>query len=143
MKFSNSVTIRRPPTEVFAFLSDPANIPKWNYAVTSTRQLTPGPFGMGTRFEQTRSVPRTGVEELEVTEFLPGYRISLQGDIGPLTGTLVYQIDEVAEGSRLTNSADLTARGAPRLLAMFATSRVRKAVDTNLEKLRELLESSD
>ena len=38
MHFANSVTIWRPPNEVFAFLVDPANIPKWNYAIDSARQ---------------------------------------------------------------------------------------------------------
>jgi hypothetical protein len=35
MHFANSVTIRQPPSEVFAFLINPANIPKWNYAIDS------------------------------------------------------------------------------------------------------------
>jgi uncharacterized protein YndB with AHSA1/START domain len=35
MHFANSVTIRRPASEVFAFLTDPANIPKWNCAIDS------------------------------------------------------------------------------------------------------------
>ena len=142
MHFSNSVTIRRPPSEVFAFLADPANIPKWNYAITSTRLITPGRFGVGTRLQQTRRVPRTAVEELEITEFVPDHRIALHGDVGPLTGTLVYQIDHVTEGTRLTNTADLTARGPLRALAPLATGRVSDAVASNLEKLREFLESS-
>jgi Polyketide cyclase / dehydrase and lipid transport len=68
MHFANSVTIRRPPSEVFAFLVDPANIPKWNYAIDSARQVSPGPVGVGTRIQQTRSVPRPTTEELMITE---------------------------------------------------------------------------
>lgn len=142
MQFSNSVTIHRGPSEVFAFLADPANIPKWNYAISATRELTPGPFGVGTRLQQTRSFPRPAVEELEVTEFVPERRMVLRGDVGPLTGTLVYLVEQVPEGTRLTNAADLTGRGPLQLLAPFATGRVREAVAANLEKLRALLESS-
>jgi uncharacterized protein YndB with AHSA1/START domain len=135
------VTIRRPPSEVFAFLADPANIPKWNYAISSTRQVTPGPFGVGTRLQQTRSLPRPAVEELEVTEYVPERRMVLRGDVGPLTGTLVYLVEQVPEGTRLTNAADLSGRGSLQLLAPLATGRVREAVAANLEKLRQLLES--
>ncbi len=142
MQFSNTVTIRRPPSTVFAFLADPGNIPTWNYAISSTRQVTPGRFGVGTRIEQTRSVPRSAVEELVVTEFVAERRIALRGDIGPLTGTLVYQIEAVPEGTRLTNVADLTGRGPLGLLAPLASGPVRQAVAANLEKLREILESS-
>jgi carbon monoxide dehydrogenase subunit G len=142
MQFENSVTIRRPPSEVFAFLVDPANIPTWNYAIVSARQLSPGPFGVGTHIQQTRFVPRPTTEELVVTEFAPKRRMVLQGDIGPFSGTLVYQIEEVPEGTRLTNSADLSGRGPLRLLGPLATTRVRDAVSANLAKLRDLLESS-
>lgn len=141
MHFANSVNIRRPPAEVFAFLVDPANIPKWNYAIDSVRQISPGPIGVGTRIQQTRSVPRPTTEELVITELVLERRMVLDGDIGPLSGTLSYQIEAVPEGTRLTNTADLSGRGPLRLLAPLATSRVRDAVAANLNKLRDLLES--
>src|SRR5215218_1307986 len=100
MHFVNSVTIRRPPSKVFAFLIDPANIPRWNYAIDSARQVSPGPVGVGTRIQQTRSVPRPTTEELVITELVPERRMILEGDIGPLSGTLTYQIEEVPEGAR-------------------------------------------
>ena len=142
MHFANSVTIRRPPSEVFAFLVDPANIPKWNYAIDSARPVSPGPVGVGTRIQQTRSVPRPATEELLITELVLGRRMVLEGDIGPLSGTLDYRVEEVPEGTKLTNTADLSGRGPLRLLAPLAASRVRDAVATNLDKLRNLLESS-
>src|SRR5512133_946154 len=140
MHFANSVTIRRPAGEVFAFLVDPANIPKWNYAIDSARQVSPGPVCAGTRIQQTRSVPRPATEVLVITELVPGRRMALEGDIGPLSGTLDYQVEDVPEGTKLTNTADLS--GPLRLLAPLAASRVRDSVAANLDKLRNLLESS-
>ena len=142
MHFANSVTIRRSPSEVFACLVDPANIPKWNYAIDSARQVSPGPVGIGTRIQQKRSVPRPATEELVITELVPDRRMVLEGDIGPLSGTLIYQIERVPEGTRLTNTADLSGRGPLRVLAPLAANRVRDAVAANLGKLRDLLESS-
>ena len=142
MHLANSVNIRRPPSEVFAFLVDPANIPKWNYAIDSARQVSPGPVGIGTRIQQKRSVPRPATVELVITELVPDRRMVLEGDIGPLSGTLIYQIERVPEGTRLTNTADLSGRGPLRVLAPLAANRVRDAVAANLDKLRDLLESS-
>ena len=34
--FQNTVTIARPVGEVFAFLADLRNIPRWNYALAHT-----------------------------------------------------------------------------------------------------------
>ena len=64
MRFSNSVIIRRQPSDVFAFLADPENIPKWNHAIAITRRITPGPVRVGTRFRQVRTIPRRAEEEL-------------------------------------------------------------------------------
>jgi len=32
MEFKNTVTIRRPAEDVFAFLADFENVPRWNHA---------------------------------------------------------------------------------------------------------------
>ena len=55
--FENTVTIQRPAGEVFVFLADFENIPKWNYAIEETHKASAGPVGVGTRYRQTRSVP--------------------------------------------------------------------------------------
>jgi uncharacterized protein YndB with AHSA1/START domain len=140
MKFTNSVVIRRPPAEVFAYLADPENIPKWNYAIASTRQTTPGSVGVGTRFRQTRTIPRPAEEELEVTGFEPDRHLALRGDLGPLSGSLAYELEAVPEGTRLTNRADLRARGPLGIAAELGAGRIRAAVADNLDVLRRILE---
>ncbi len=46
--FENTVTIQRPAEDVFAFLADFENIPRWNYAIAATKKTSPGPVGVGT-----------------------------------------------------------------------------------------------
>jgi hypothetical protein len=55
--FENTVMIRRPIEEVFGFLSDFENVPKWNYAIVETHKVSQGPVGVGTIYQQVRSVP--------------------------------------------------------------------------------------
>ena len=140
MEFSNSVIIRRSRRDVFQFLANAEYLPMWNHAVTSARQLTPGSVAVGTRLRLTRSIPQSATDELEVVDLDDERRLVLRGDVGPLTGTLTYQLDEVPEGTRLTNAANLTARGPLRLLSAIAEPRVRAAVALNLERLRQVLE---
>ena len=48
--FENTVMIARPIKDVFAFLSDVENIPKWNYAIVETRKaeaVKPGETSFG------------------------------------------------------------------------------------------------
>ena len=50
--FQNTVTIARPAGEVFAFLADLRNIPRWNYAIARTVPTSPGPAGVGATYRQ-------------------------------------------------------------------------------------------
>jgi Polyketide cyclase / dehydrase and lipid transport len=62
--FTNVVEINRPAHEVFAFLANLENVPRWNYAITETRKTSPGEVGVGTTYEQTRSIPTPSREHL-------------------------------------------------------------------------------
>jgi hypothetical protein len=70
LEFENTIPIDRPIDEVFAFLSDFENIPKWNYYVLEVRQLSESPIGIGTTYHQerkTRAQDRpTGFSDLRV-----------------------------------------------------------------------------
>ena len=69
--FENTVMIRRPIEDVFAFLSDFENVPKWNYAIVETRKVSEGAVGVGTIYHQVRSVPSRSEERFEVTAYNP------------------------------------------------------------------------
>ncbi|HVR31397.1 MAG TPA: SRPBCC family protein [Acidimicrobiia bacterium] len=56
-------------SRVFAYVADLRNTPAWNRAITSTRPLAPGTTGVGSRFEQTRTVPRRATETVEITDY--------------------------------------------------------------------------
>jgi hypothetical protein len=56
-EFTNTSTINRRPVEVFRFLAHFPNVPRWNYAISQTRQIADGPVGVGSHHRQTRTLP--------------------------------------------------------------------------------------
>lgn len=141
MEFSNTITIKRPVPEVFAFVENFENVPKWNYAIIETRKTSEGPVGVGSTYEQTRSLPNESTETFEVVEYITNEKLAIRGDVGPLHGVLTYEFRPVGDGTELTNSATLEASGLQRVVARLGESRVREAVGANLGKLKEILES--
>jgi uncharacterized protein YndB with AHSA1/START domain len=139
--FENTVMIARPIEDVFAFLSDLENIPKWNYAIVETRKISEGPVGVGTTYHQVRSVPSRSEERLEITTYNPPRQLQIRGQLGPFASRLVYALDVIPEGTRVTNTVELELGGPGRLLERVAVPRVREAVAANLRKLKELLEA--
>ena len=141
--FQNTVTIQKPAEEVFAFLADFENIPKWNYAIEQTRKASAGPVGVGTRYRQTRSVPARSTEEFEVTVLEPASRLAIHGQIGPFQATISYQLEPRAGATTLVNNVELDQPSAMlRLVAPLATPKIKAAVAQNLGKLKLLLEDS-
>jgi uncharacterized protein YndB with AHSA1/START domain len=138
--FENTVTISRPIEQVFGFLSDFENLPRWNYAILETHKISQGPVGIGTIYQQLRSVPSRNQERFEVTAYTPPGQLEIQGQLGPFPSRLSYALDTVPEGTRITNSVELELRGPGRLLGRVAVPRVRDAVAANLRTLKELLE---
>ena len=138
--FENTVMISRPIEEVFAFLSDFENVPTWNYAIIETHKVSEGPVGVGTIYQQVRSVPSRSKERFEVTAYNPPRQLEIRGQLGPFPSRLAYALAAVPEGTRITNAVELELRGPGRLLGRVAVPRVRDAVAANLHKLKELLE---
>ena len=66
LEFENTVRVNRPVDEVFAFLSDFENIPKWNYYVLEVRQLSESPIGIGTTYHQVR---KSDQQDFRIIEF--------------------------------------------------------------------------
>jgi uncharacterized protein YndB with AHSA1/START domain len=140
--FRNTVTIHRAPRDVFAFLADFENIPKWNYAIEKTTKASPGPVGAGTTYRQVRSVPRRSQEDFEVTVFEPATRLAVRGQAGPFHATTSYLLEATAGATRLTNDVALELSHAVlRPIAALAVPRVKAAVAQNLAKLKQILES--
>jgi hypothetical protein len=140
--FQNTVTIRRPMEDVFTFLADFENVPKWNKAILRTRKTSPGPVGVGTTYRQVRTVPSTSEEGFEVTGFEPPRRLEVHGDIGPFAATIGYLLAPMGDSTQLTNAVDLApSSGALRLLAPLAALRVKAAVAANLDTLTRILET--
>jgi uncharacterized protein YndB with AHSA1/START domain len=132
--------IRRPIEDVFAFLSDFENVPKWNYAIVETRKVSEGAVGVGTIYQQVRSVPKRSEESFEVTAYNPPRHLEVRGQLGPFPSRLSYALDALPEGTLVTNAVELELRGPGRLLGRVVVPRVRDAVAANLGKLKELLD---
>jgi uncharacterized protein YndB with AHSA1/START domain len=140
MKFTNIITINRPPADVFEFLAGFENVPLWNYAISETSKITDGPVQVGSRYRQTRTLPSPSEETFEVTEIEPDRKLSIQGDLGPFHGEVSYLLESAGNGTAVTNTMNLQPSGPLRLVAPLAASRVKSAVAANLVALKQILE---
>lgn len=138
IEFSNQITIRRPVEEVFAFVADFENVPKWNYYVRSVRQTSAGEPKVGAVYHQVR---KSDQQDFEITRYKPGKRVVVQTLPGSQPEFVMdFAFEAAGEGTQLTDTWQLNS-GRPALLEKLAAGRVKGAVKENLGKLKELLET--
>ena len=137
LEFENTIPLERPIDEVFAFLSDFENIPKWNYYVLEVRQLSESPIGIGTTYHQVR---KSDQQDFRIIEFEANNTVAVK--TLPQSSPSFerrFTLYEEGETTRIRDQWKLDT-GRPALLEWLARGRVKSAVSENLTKLKELLQ---
>jgi carbon monoxide dehydrogenase subunit G len=137
LEFENTIRIGRRIDEVFAFLSDFENIPKWNYYVLEVRQLSESPRGTGTTYHQVR---KTDQQDFRIIEFEPDHTVTVK--TLPQSSPSFerrFTLYEEGDTTRVRDEWKLDT-GRPAVLERLARGRIKSAVAENLAKLKELLE---
>jgi uncharacterized membrane protein len=137
LEFENTIRIERPTEEVFAFLSDFENIPKWNYYVLEVGQLSESPVGVGTIYHQVR---KTDEQDFHITEFEANRTVAVK--TLPHSSPSFERRFTLYEEGNTTRIRDewMLNTGRPAVLEKLTGGRVKSAVAENLAKLKELLE---
>lgn len=139
-----SITIARPPAEVFDFVSDERNEPQYNPEMTAVEKLTDGPIGVGTRWSATvQSRGRATTMELEVTEFARPFRIGSVSTMTTASIAGVLTFTPAPGGTRMSWSWDLRPKGAVWLLSPLFAALGRKQEQRIWGSLKQLLEGND
>lgn len=138
LEFENTIRIHRPIAEVFRFLSNLENIPKWNYYVLEVKKTFEGPANIGTTYHQVR---KTDQQDLCIVDLKQNQTV--------LVKTLPHSSPKLEMKFSLSEEENSTLildewkleTGQPALLERLAAGKVKSAVAENLLKLKELLEN--
>jgi carbon monoxide dehydrogenase subunit G len=138
INFENKILIERPRQEVFDFVANFENVPKWNYFVKSVRKINEVPLGLGARFHQIR---KTDQQQFEIIEFERTDKVvvkTLDGSSPQFTMTFEF---EASGNQTLLRDTWQLETGYNPLLEMLGKSKIKAAVAENLSKLKELMET--
>jgi uncharacterized membrane protein len=140
----HSVVIEQPPDRVFAYLSDPGNLPKWQASALEATQEPPGAMAAGTRIRELRKFLGKRMESvMEVTVYEPGQEFSLKVVSGPIPFHVHQTFESLGAGTKI----DVVIEGEPSGFFKLAEPLVVRAVGrelaNKLETLKDILEASE
>ena len=135
------IVINRAVDEVFAFVADERNEPRFNPHMRSAEKISLGPIGVGTTFRaQVVSMGRPADMVIEFTGYDRPHRLVSATHMSAMDvhGSLTF--DPMPGGTRMRWSWEIQLRGAFRLmgpLAMIIGRRQERAIWAGLKRVLE------
>jgi uncharacterized protein YndB with AHSA1/START domain len=145
-EFSASTVIDRPIADVFAFLADGTNDPKFSPRVQEIRQTTDGPVGAGTVFEsKVKDAGMTTSRKFELTDVQAPTRIrwterSKNIVTVPDGG---YDLESVSDTqTKVTIHNTFEGHGLGKLIVGFALRAAIKDAPAFAQRIKSAVEAS-
>jgi carbon monoxide dehydrogenase subunit G len=143
-RHEQSITIRRPVAEVFAYMDDISRETEWQSQLVEAHQSPAGPTAVGTRKRYVSQFLGKRLENTYVVEvYEPDRRVVCRSTPDSvLNATTELLWEDVGGETRITMSLDGAASGPLRFVpAAMLEATFEKEVRTTLARLKERLES--
>ena len=137
----DTVTIKRPLHEVFAFIAEKENDPRWRPGVAEIERIS-GDGTTGTKYRQLVNGPggRRIPADFEITGYEPGKRLEFRTTAGPVRPEGSFDLVEGGGATRVTFKLDAELPGTKKLMAPMVSRSMRKEVQS-LDRLKRILET--
>jgi uncharacterized protein YndB with AHSA1/START domain len=136
------ITIAAPPAEVFAFVADLANLPRWQTGIVSAERTSPDPVGVGSTARVVRDMAGQSLTvDLSITEFDPGRRLALASQASGVSVTATLEMEAADEGTAARSGIEIKAGSvfmAP--LEGIIANAAAGELASGLERLRDAIE---
>jgi len=141
-RVEGEIVICRPADEVFDFVADERNEPRYNPRIVRVEQVPIGPIGVGTHFlVEAKTLGRTAKMMTDVTGYERPRRLasSIRSSIMAVDGTLTFV--PVSGGTRMRWSWDFRLRSVAAPLTPMLALLGRRQERRNWSGLKRFLEA--
>jgi uncharacterized protein YndB with AHSA1/START domain len=139
--FSHTVTIPKPPADVFPWLLEEDKVPQWTTRLQTYDVIGDGALARGTRIRQVLTVGGQALDiQMEITRFDPPGFAESRFETNGLEVVTTYTLREAGAATDLTQTLEGKANGfKARLLVPVVQPKLEAKLTEDLERLRELL----
>ena len=137
-----SMVINRPVADVFAFVANLENLPKWDTDFQEAKRLTSTPDGVGATYQCLLKISGKGAtQKVETTEYAVNKKITYESEPTRIAKARVsIQFESVAEGTKITSLLQPEFYGLFRFFEPMMAGLIRKSHIAHLSNLKPLLE---
>jgi carbon monoxide dehydrogenase subunit G len=138
-----SESVARAPAEVFAFLGDVRNEPKWHTDVLEATLVAGSPSEVGAVYQikvkKEMGMPDSG--KVTLTSYSPPSTIVYKVDMGKFQPTTTFTVAPEGSGARVSRKVEMETRGMMKLMAPMMGGMFRKRNVMFVGNLKRALEA--
>jgi hypothetical protein len=137
IKIEHEITLQDHIDEVFTFIANSENNPKWDPDCLEAEITSEGPIGVGTTGKYIQNLLGTSYySTFRVDEYEPPFLVTKHITSDQLRMEIKNGLVDVGNGTRLTQRLEIRHRGPKKLLELFMAKRIEKQIMVNLDKLK-------
>ncbi len=143
IKFEISILIHCPIADVFDYVSDTENDPRWNSAVVDVERIDDSDEELSCKYKMQRVIGKKKVENIyRVTEYQKNELLTIKTLTGPTPFTYRYSFEPVGKSTRILLNGKVKDDGLPfKAHAFLASHMIKLGATNNLQTLKSILES--
>src|SRR2546423_1198515 len=132
-----SGVVRAPPSEVFAFLADLENWPRWQSDMQTTTLVEGQPGTVGARYRYvSRAMGQTIDSTVRLVRIETEREVAFEGEwAGMIRPTGRYLVEPAAGGTQVTLNPHPVVRGIGRILAPLLALMIRRLNQQHIASL--------
>jgi len=137
------MVINRPVADVFAFVANLENLPRWDTDFQEAKQLASTPDGVGAMYQCLLKYPggKTATQKVETTEYAVNKKITYESEPTKIAKARIsIQFESVSEGTKITSLLQPEFYGLFRFFEPMMARAIRKSHTAHLSNLKPLLE---
>jgi carbon monoxide dehydrogenase subunit G len=133
-------TFERPPEEVFDFLVDFRNEPRWNPDCQSVEKTSEGPIAQGTTF--SAKVKKVGWVDSEIVSFQRPTHCATRDKARGMEGGFEFDLQPKDGGTELTARMKMQPRGPMKLLEPVMRPMMKRMLNEVPERMQRGIQST-
>jgi uncharacterized membrane protein len=136
----NDVVIARSVDEVFDFVADQHNEPRWHTDILAIEPAPGSTEGLGSKWLVTVQFMGRNEYEVEVTGLEQNRLVEITTRTGPLRPTATYRFEPLNSGTRFIRRVDIPLEGGRRVMAPLVRRTMPRRNAGFVKNLKEVLE---
>jgi hypothetical protein len=141
-RIKGEIIIARSVAEVFDFVSDERNEPRYNPQMVSVEQISPGPIGLGSQFRaQMKSGARTLPVLLEFTAFERPIRLGSHSSFSGIITDGELTFETLGNSTRMRWVWDIKPTGVLKMFTPLVVWMGRRQENRIWSQLKQCLEA--